>query len=166
MNRSGQLLKMGTLMFLLGMLLGAIAGFLVGWVLLISDVPISELPGQILGITFISGFYGGMFGGLYGGMSGFISGLGMVLVTAVGFREIRNVRRFRIVMGLITAIMTGGVFLLGGLWDFGYGLELAWTSAMVLSVVIAVYASQIIAKKYIKEMSLRKRKGSPHAAST
>lgn len=166
MNRMGQLVKMGILMTLFGVMLGALAGFLVGWTLLLSDTPLSDIPREIAGITFISGIYGTMFGGLYGGMSGFISGLGMVLVTAVGFREIRNVRRFRIVMGLITAIITGGVFMLGGLWDFGYGLELAWTSAMVLSVVIAVYASQIIAKKYIKEMSLRKRKGSPHAAST
>lgn len=161
MNRSGNLVKMIALMTAYGVILGGIAGFLVGWAILIVDsTTFSEsMIRNLINITVLSLMYGGIFGGVYGGGSGLISGFFMAMVTAIAFGEIRNVQRFKMVMGLITGIMTIGVFMLGGLWWFGSGIELTWTLAMILSIVIAVYASQIVSKKYIKQIDLRKKKG-------
>jgi len=156
----GRLAKMCSLMTTFGMILGAIAGFLVAWTILITDMGMSvdEILNEIVEITFLSALYGSMFGGIYGGVSGLISGFFMALVTAVAFRELRNVRRFRIVMGSITAVLTTGVFLLGGLWELGIGLDFTWTVALIMSVVIAVYASQIVSKRYARDSILRKKK--------
>lgn len=141
-----------------GVVLGAIAGTLVGATILISDASPVDILREIAGLIFLSVFYGGSFGGIYGGIAGLISGLVMALVTAVAFREIRNVKVFRLAMGIVTAVITVGVFVVGGLWSFGAGMELTWTAAMAMSVVIAVYASQIVSKKYIKEVGLLKKK--------
>lgn len=141
-------------MTLYGCMLGAVAGFLVGFVFLMSDTSFSD----IFSIIYLSGLFGGALGGLSGGASGFISGFVMTLVTALAFGEIRDIKRFKIVMGCITAVITSGVFLIGGLWALGSGDEFAWTSAMVMSVVIATYASQIVARKYAHDMNIRKKK--------
>jgi len=141
-------------MIIFGTILGAIAGALVGFVILLPEASFSE----ILELVYASVLFGGSFGAIYGGTSGFISGAVMSMVTALAFREIHNVKRYKMAMGAITAIVTCAVFMLGGLWGLGMGMELAWTSAMILSVVIATYASQIVAKKYIRDMSIRKKK--------
>ena len=154
MNRPRSLGKMFIYMLICGTLLGAIAGALVGFVMLLPEASFSD----ILELLYASVLFGGSFGAIYGGIAGLISGIVMTFVTALAFREIPNVKRFTTVMGVITAIVTSAVFLLGGLWGLGFGMELAWTSAMVLSVVIATYASQIVARKYIRDMSIRKKK--------
>jgi len=141
-------------MILYGAILGAIAGFLVGFVMLLPDVSFIE----ILDLILLSALFGGSFGALYGAGAGFFSGFVMALVTALAFGEIRNIQRFKIVMGVITVVMTSGVFLFGGLWIFGDGMELTWASAMFMSVVIATYASQIVSRKYIRDISVRKKK--------
>jgi hypothetical protein len=147
-------MKMFVNMIWSGCLLGAIAGFLVGFVVILSDATLDEA----FGLVAVSVIFGGSFGALYGGCSGFASGFVMALVTMLAYREIHNTKRFQIVMGIITAVMTSAVFMFGGLWAFGEGIELAWTSAMVMSVVIATYASQIVARKYIRDVNIRKKK--------
>jgi hypothetical protein len=154
MNRIRKLAKMWIYMTLYGCMLGAVAGFLVGFAILMSDTSFSE----ILELIYLSAIFWGAFGGIYGGASGFVSGFVMTLVTALAFGEIRDIKRFKIVMGCITAVITSGVFLLGGLWGLGSGDEFAWTSAMVMSVVIATYASQIVARRYAHDMNIRKKK--------
>lgn len=154
MSRTRKLAKMWLYMTLYGCALGAVAGFLVGFVILMADASFRD----ILDLIYVTGIFGGAFGGLFGGASGFISGFVMTLVTALAFREVRNIRRFKIVMGSITVVITSSVFLLGGLWDLGSGNGFTWVSAMAMSVVIAVYASQIVAKKYLHDMTARKKK--------
>ncbi len=154
MNRPRSLGKMFIYMLIFGTILGAIAGALVGFVMLLPEASSSD----IFDLLYTSVLFGGVFGAIYGGTAGFISGIIMTVVTAVAYREINNVKRYKLVMGAITAVVTSGVFILGGLWRLGLGMELAWTSAMILSVVIATYASQIVAKKYIRDMSIRKKK--------
>ena len=154
MSRTRSLARMFLYMIWYGCLLGAIAGFLVGFVLLLPESSF----GEILQLIMASALLGGSFGALYGGGSGLVSGFVMVLVTALAYGEIPNIRRFKIVMGAITALMTSAVFLFGGLWIFGEGMELTWGSAMFMSVVIATYASQIVARKYIRDSSVRKKK--------
>jgi len=158
MEHLQRLAKMCALMTVYGVVLGAIAGTLVGATILMVDASPADILRELAGLIFLSVFYGGMFGGMYGGFSGFISGLMMALVTAVGFREIRNLKTFRYAMGIVTAVVTLSVFVLGGLWDLGIGMELTWTAAMIMSVVIAVYASQIVSKKYFQEIGLQKKK--------
>jgi len=137
-----------------GTILGGIAGALVGFVILLPEASFSD----ILELLYASTLFGGAFGAVYGGISGIISGIVMTLVTALAFREIHDVKRFKTTMGVITAVITSGVFVLGGLWSLGFNIELAWTGAMILSVVIATYASQIVAKKYLRDISIRKKK--------
>lgn len=152
--------RMITRMGLYGIGLGAIAGFLVGATLLLTqgDLTVSEIIASIFGVLVLSAIYGGMFGGIYGGFSGIFSGGAMALVTALAFREIRNEKFYRYAMGAVTTVMTTGVFAWGGLWSLGFMDSLAWGAAMVMSVVIAVYASQMTAKKYLRERDVRKQK--------
>ena len=163
MQQFDSLLKMFGRMTIYGVVLGAIAGFLVGMTVLTAFPGTSarEVLESIVGLIMLSLLYGGFFGGMYGGTSGLFCGLVMALVTAVAFRDIRNLQRFKIVMGIITTVITSGVFVLGGLWEFSSGIELTWASAMILSVVIAAYASQIVSRKYYYEMSFRKQKIEP-----
>jgi len=164
MTRFDSLLKIFARMITYGVVLGAIAGFLVGFVLLLFDPyssPNSDFFNQIIGAFILSLIYGSFFGGMYGGASGFVSGLAMTVVTAIGYATVRNLRNYKIVMGAITAFVTSGIFFGFGLWDMVGGnsdMDMAWFSALAMSVVIAVYASQIIARKYVNEMTVRKAK--------
>lgn len=97
---------------------------------------------------------------MYGGTSGLFSGAIMTLVTAMGYKIVRNPRNYKVVMGAITTFVTGGIFFGFGLWELGSDMDfgLAWLSALVMSIVIAVYASQMTARKYINEISVQKEK--------
>lgn len=163
MQRFDSLLKMFGRMTIYGAVLGGIAGVLVGFVILFGEHNPEYDPHIIqfaMEVAVISVIWGGMFGGIYGGASGLFCGIVMAVITSIGYGTVRNPRNFKIVMGTITAVITSGIFLVGGLWDLGAGEagDLTWASAMVMSVVIAVYASQITARKYVNEMSLGKAK--------
>ena len=155
-------------MTIYGIVLGMVAGVLVSVVILAyqSTTDISSIVGTSIVV-------GVIFGALAGGVSGFCCGLVMMIVTAVAFRELRNRKRLRLIMGLITTGITGGFFVVGGFTILAQYMELPhynqhlgvypsidlpWASAMIMSVVIAVYASQIVTRKYIEEMSPRKEK--------
>lgn len=158
------LIRLGKMIFRmagLGLLLGAMAGFL-GTVTIFALNILESSPTEIfswVGGLILSGvLYGCTFGGAYGGVSGLASGITMALVTAVGFREIPNIKVYRWVMGAITLVTTAGVFSLSGLWRYANSMGLQWTTVLVMSVVIAVYTSQIVSKKYIAEIRLQKKK--------
>lgn len=162
MQRFDSLLKMFGRMTIYGAVLGAIAGMLVGFVILLGEFS-PEYDQNIISFVaetaVISAIWGGMFGGMYGGASGLFCGFAMTVVTSIGYATVRNPRNYKIVMGTLTAVLTSGVFFLGGLWDLGVEMGiLTWASALGMSVVIAVYASQITARKYINEISMGKEK--------
>ena len=157
-------IRLGKMIFYmagLGLLLGAIAGFLGVVTIFVLNI-LGSSPSEIfswVGGLILSGFlYGCTFGGGYGGVSGLASGIMMALVTAVGFGEVRNVQVYRLTMGVVTLVMTSGVFILSGLWRYVNSMGLEWIAMVAMSVVIAVYASQIVSKQYIKEVGLFKKK--------
>lgn len=139
-----------------GVILGTIASILVGLVISVdsfNESSISSIINHVAGITMLYGF----FGMLFGFNAGLISGLVMGIVSAVLFYEMRRPRTYKISMGLITFIITSYV-LFGGSGSLSTNIDFTWAGALGMSVVIAVYASQITARKYIKEISIRKGK--------
>jgi len=136
-----------------GMMLGAMAGFLLSFTFFTSQIGISDII--ILSVMF-SILFGGAHGAVYGGIAGLISGLVMALMTSFIFREIHHFFRFRLVMGFTTCVMTVAVFWFGGLWQFFTGTLFY---EIIVAVVIAIYASQIVSKKYLNEIMIDKKKG-------
>lgn len=151
-------------MIILGALLGAIAGFLSLFTISTSFYirhDVIELARIIEGL-FLSIAVGGIYGGFYGGVSGFLSGLAMAVISAILFSKIRNVHLYKFAMGALTALITGTILRITVLeialvLDYQANVQ-SWIVAIVMSVVIAVYASQITARKYLREMSVRKQK--------
>lgn len=162
MGRITSLLKLFARMTAYGTVLGAIAGALVGITLLMtmwfSPYGADSLLSNIVGSFVMGSIYGALFGGVYGGVAGFVSGAGMAFVTAIGFGIIRNPQNYKRVMGGITAIMTGFIFFGFGLLDFGGGGDMTWLFIILISIAIAVYASQRAARLYVNDMSVRKEK--------
>lgn len=163
MGRFDSLLKLFGRMTMYGLGLGAVAGCLVGATLAIAIF--AESPsGNILETLFaglmFGGLYGIIFGGLYGSISGLFSGTVMTFVSAIGFGIVRNPQNYKRIMGAITAVVTGFVFFGLGLWDLGMfmDVDMTWSVSLLLSIVIAVYASQIASRKYIADLSVHKEK--------
>lgn len=157
MARFDSLLKLFGRMTIYGIVLGATAGALVGVTMLMGWGMGDNILDSIASSLILGILYGGIFGGIYGSMGGLFSGTVMTFVTALGYREVRNPQRYKLAMGTITALMTGGTFLFFGLFDLGTN-DMVWLLVVLISVAIAVYASQIAARKYIRELSVRKEK--------
>ncbi len=157
---SHRLFNMIRRMTLYGLVLGGLAGMLVTATILI--IPSLERP------TFY-GFpmapqsiivWGGILGILYGTIAGFMSGFGMALFTAILFREVVSVQHFRWFMGSTTFMLTISTFVGRGLWGIGENIidPTTWNVTMLMSIVIAVYASQRTATKYLRESYATKSK--------
>lgn len=168
----GPLYHMVNRMLKYGLVLGAVGGFLVAWMVAIfmrypyalSFVGLAE---HIINGLFLGFLIGGISGFIYGSTAGLLCGFLMAFVTTLAFHEIRNPQRFKSVMGVIAAVGTMATFYFGGLWGFiqfiNYELfyidvEATMVGAMIFSIVIAVYASQIVSKKYTQEVGLLKKK--------
>lgn len=141
-------------MTLYGFLLGGASGFLV--TLTILFVPALDRP-TVYGIPIATGAFilgGAMLGILFGTVAGFASGFGMALFTGLLFREVNDIPRFRIMMGSTTLMLTVATLVGRGVWDFGALIidPTTWQVTMVMSVVIAIYASQRVATKYLIEL--------------
>jgi len=95
-----------------------------------------------------------VLGVLFGTVIGFTSGFGMMLFTALLFREVNDVLRFRIMMGSTTLMLTIATLVGRGLWDFGAVVidPTTWQVTMLMSVVIAIYASQRTSTKYLHDL--------------
>jgi hypothetical protein len=104
--------------------------------------------------------WGGLLGVLYGTVAGFISGFGMTLLTAILFREVLSVQHFRWFMGSTTFMLTIATFVGRGLWGFGENIfnPTTWNTIMLMSIVIAIYASQRTATKYLLDCHVPKVK--------
>lgn len=149
-------------MTLYGLVLGGASGFLVTLTILL--VPALDRP-TFYGLpldtaTIILG--GVFFGVLFGTIAGFTSGFGMALFTALLFREVNDMMRFRLMMGSTTLMLTVATLVGRGLWDFGTLVidPTTWQVTMVMSVLIAMYASQRVATKYLLELNPEKVKHS------
>ena len=104
--------------------------------------------------------WGTVFGILYGTIAGFMSGFGMALFTALLFREVSSLQHFRLFMGSTTFMLTISTFVGRGLWGIGETLynPTTWNATMLMSLVIAIYASQRTATKYLRDSHTPKSK--------
>lgn len=147
-------------MTLYGLVLGGVVGLLVTvTILLFTSLERPTLYGLPLDTQSII-VWGGIFGVLYGTIAGFMSGFGMALFTAILFREVSSVQHFRWFMGSTTFMLTVSIFVGRGLWSLGENIfnPTTWNATMLMSVVIAVYASQRTATKYLIDCHVPKAK--------
>lgn len=145
-----------------GIVLGALAGVLSTITLILTSQTFtflgSTLPVILLEALSIAVF-GMLFGGILGMIGGLYSGIGMVVATTAFFKDIASRPVFRVAMGMVTAVATA-LFFYTGVWNLRLeGIEAtSWNATMVMSVVLAVYASQRVASTYLWEWSIRKQK--------
>ena len=104
--------------------------------------------------------WGTIFGVLYGTIAGFMSGFGMSIFTAILFRDGSSTQHFHWFMGSTTFMLTISTFVGRGLWGIGETLfnPTTWNATMLMSIVIAVYASQRTATKYLHDCQSIKSK--------
>lgn len=143
-----------------GLMLGGVSGLLVTLtILLFTSLEHPTYYGLPLDTSSII-VGGGILGVLYGTVAGFISGIGMALFTAILFREVLSVQHFRWFMGSTTFMLTISTFVGRGLWGLGETIfnPTTWNVTMLMSVVIAIYASQRTATKYLLDCHLPKSK--------
>lgn len=143
-----------------GFMLGSASGLLVALTILL--LPNIENP-NFLGIPFtpLTAILGGAgFGMLFGTVAGFTSGFGMALFTLLLFREVHDEQGFRIFMGSTTFMLTLATLVGRGLWTFGeYAVDpFVWQVTMAMTLVIAIYASQRTATKYLLDIQTEKTK--------
>ncbi len=143
-----------------GLMLGGMAGFLVALTVLL--FPSLERP-TFYGLPINPQsviIWGAIFGILYGTIAGFMSGFGMALFTGLLFRDVSSPRHFYWFMGSTTFMLTVSTFVGRGLWGMGETLfnSTTWNVTMLMSVVIAVYASQRTATKYLRDSQFPKSK--------
>lgn len=153
-------------MTLYGLILGGLAGVLVTATILV--IPSLERP-SFYGFPMTAKsiiVWGAILGILYGTIAGFMSGFGMALFTALLFREVTSEQHFRWFMGSTTFMLTISTFVGRGLWGVGETIidPTTWNVTMLMSIVIAVYASQRTATKYLLESHAPKSKMSSSAS--
>lgn len=127
-----------------------------------------EIPFHVVLIRFaIGSFLGALVGLLYGLLMAHFIGLSMALTTAFFFPDGRRARLLKFAFGALTAVTIYLVSPFHIVRDaFAQILERRSTNPLadlsaVLIYAIAIYLSQIVARKYLREISLRKRKVKP-----
>lgn len=137
-----------------GIGLGSLVGSVAGAMLMLLDFNY-QINFTIIWTAFLGGIAGGIFGIIYGVLAGFASGFSMMCITRYCFREIHNPQRYKLVMGISTAIATTLFLLIMPLWFIFGGVGIA---ILLIAVLFAVYASQRVAQQYLHEMDVRKSK--------
>jgi len=145
-----------------GIVLGGLAGALSAITLILTSGNFAFLSGTLpvmLLETLSIGVFGMIFGGIFGMVAGLYSGVGMAVAISIFFGDIFSRPVFKATMGVMTAICTA-LFFSSGLYHLRIdGIDLSgWNSMMLMSIVIAVYASQRVANYYFQEWSIRQQK--------
>lgn len=147
-----------------GIYLGGAAGALSALTLILTSTDFAFMGGTlpVMALEALSiAVFGMVFGGIFGMVAGLYSGVGMAVAITVFFNDIFSRPIFNATMGVMTVICTT-LFFSTGLWHLRIdGIDMAgWNSMILMSVVIAVYASQRVANFYFQEWSQRKQKAS------
>ncbi len=145
-----------------GIFLGGMAGALSALTLILTSGEFTFIGGTlpvILLETLSIGVFGMIFGGIFGMIAGLYSGVGMAVAISIFFTDIFSRPIFKAVMGVMTAICTA-LFFSTGLWHLRIdGIDSSgWNGMILMSVIIAVYASQRVSSFYVQEWSQRKQK--------
>ena len=155
-------------MGLYGTAVSAVSGCAFGLVFIFGQPHTQEAPFHVVMARFALGsFLGALVGLLYGLLMAHFIGLAMALTAALFFPDGRRPRLLKITFGALTAVL---IYLVSPfhivrdafeaiLEGSSYNLQ-ANLSAIAI-YIIAIYLSQIVARKYLREISARKRKGKP-----
>jgi len=148
-------------MFQYGAVLGGVAGALV---LLTAEIIFGNYSQDLSLFWFcLALVYGAIGGTVMGGIAGLSAGFMMSIITELGFRMVHHKRLYQMAMGLVTGVVVTLVFFGSNIWHFLVRMPFpdagqTWSLTLMMSVVIAVYASQITARKYLIEINRRKEK--------
>lgn len=140
-----------------GIVLGAIAGVLV--TLALRSQVVLENPLYFGYVIFMSAPVGGVIGMFFGGLVGCVSGVVMMVTTSVFFKRIPTQRVYRIMMGLLSFVLTTILVIKCASVDISNLIpESEFARPLYIAIILAVYASQIVAKEHIAEINERKPK--------
>ena len=94
-----------------------------------------------------------------------VSGL-IAVVVALLFGRVDNPRRFKLAMALCISAFPAGVTVLSLFMFWIYSVELSFTDVIQLLPLLSIlpfayWFSQIVARKYLRDISPEKRKGQP-----
>lgn len=147
-------------------IVGRIAGYCVIWIAL--SIFFHEVAwiaekwnhhlngGNILAHALMSGLYGIIIGVPFGLIVGSAMGAGMAVI----YRAIRCSRHFTLAVGLIMCIMLipSSLLLPKFILSFSNTNARLLAAGLIIPHVLALYWSQIVARKYINGVSRRKQK--------
>ncbi len=155
-------------MGLYGTTVSAVSGCAYGLASIFGLPNVPEMPFDVvLGGFFIGSVFGAIIGIIYGILASHFIGLAMALIAALFFPDGCRPRLLKIAFGALTAVtiylvspfdIVRGAFttLLEG---SSYSLQADLTAVAIY--VNAIYLSQIVARKYLREVSTEKRKQRP-----
>ncbi|MCY4073064.1 MAG: hypothetical protein OXG60_17355 [Chloroflexi bacterium] len=151
-------------MSLYGMAISTLGGFMFGLAFLGQIAPIEASWVDYLMQFALAAFFGGGIGYCYGFIAAPALGFMIASLTLVFFREMTYPRLFRAAAATITA---AGIYLVSPLNVVSWSLSTVLsndvtrspeTVAVLVLYVLAIYLSQIVARKYIREVSSNGRK--------
>ncbi|MCY3780683.1 MAG: hypothetical protein OXG78_10275 [Chloroflexi bacterium] len=155
-------------MVMCGTAVSTLGGFAFGMAFLFGLPAASSMTLEIVLSGIFTGFvFGGGFGLIYGILASPIIGLAMTVTAALFFRCGRRPRLLKLTFGTLTAVP---IYLVSPfhivrnafaqiLEGSSYNLLADWSVMAIY--VLAIYLSQIVARKYLREISPRKRKDKP-----
>ena len=151
-------------MTLFGTVVSTLGGFMFVLGLLANAAPVDATLDGYLTQFVLAAKLGGSVGFVYGFIASLVLGFMMAALTLVFFREMRFPRLFRAVAGIVTAV---GICLFSPLNVVPWSLSAVLKNdvsrspeavAVLVLYLVAIYLSQIVARKYICEVSPIERK--------
>lgn len=151
-------------MSLYGMTISTLGGFMFGLGFLAHIMPVDATGNDYLMQFAFAAFLGGGIGSFYGFFAAPALGCMIASLTLVFFRETSHPRFFRAAAGAITA---AGIYVISPLDVVRWSLATMLTNdinrhpetvAVCVLYFLAIYLSQIVARKYIQEVSSEDRK--------
>lgn len=145
-----------------GSILGGLAGAASALTLIFTSNSFSFLSNTVPAMmleTLSIAIFGMVFGGIFGVLAGLYSGVGMAVITSLFYEDIPSIHVYKSVMGGVTAVCVA-FFLYTTLWNLRIdGIESAsWNATMMMTVILAVYASQRVTSYYLYEWVIHRQK--------
>ena len=154
-------------MILFGTVVSTLGGFMFGLGLLANAASVDATLDGYLTQFVLAAILGGGVGFVYGYIASLVLGFMIAALTLVFFREMRYPLLFRAVAGIVTAV---GIYLFSPLNVIPWSLSTVLkndvsrspvAAAVLVLYLVAIYLSQIVARKYICEVSSFGRKAKP-----
>ncbi len=146
-------------MTLFGTVVSTLGGFMFVLGLLANAAPVDATLDGYLTQLLLAAILGGSVGFVYGFIASLVLGFMIAALTMVFFREMRFPRLFRAAAGIVTAVI---IYLVSPLNVVPWSLSTVLKNdvsrspeavAVLVLYLVAIYLSQIVARKYICEVS-------------